>query len=103
MSSLLCDFFTYFVFTSKDSGAPASNKETSIVELLITKIVKFAIGKKYQALLKRESVKLKVRKKQTILICARQQRYTHPQIFTGEGTIEYIGCDSTGHRGQRLE
>jgi hypothetical protein len=47
MSSLLLDFFHLFVFTSKDSGAPASNKETSIVELLITKILKFAIGKKY--------------------------------------------------------
>jgi hypothetical protein len=24
-------------------------------------------------------------------------------IFTGEGFIEYIGCDSTEHRGHRLE
>jgi hypothetical protein len=24
-------------------------------------------------------------------------------VFTGEGSIGYMGCDSTGHRGQRLE
>ncbi len=24
------------------------------------------------------------------------------RIFTGEGTIGYMGCDSTEHRGQRL-
>jgi hypothetical protein len=26
-----------------------------------------------------------------------------PRIFTGEGTIGYMGCYSTEHRGQRLE
>ncbi len=25
------------------------------------------------------------------------------RVFTGDGTIGYMGCDSTEHRGQRIE